>query len=210
MAISYVNHQTTLTDGGPVTKPTGTASGDLIIILAHHRQSSSTPPSGFTNSFVIQPVTQHRVYVHWKIAGGSEPANYSITNALSMIAISFRGVEQVLPANWVEADTSANTGTLNTTRDNSWLVDIAQNWNSGGAAVSHSTPSGYTARGTVTEAMPVSGGNYRVSLFVKETSTAIGGYSVSNTSGTGNNGSALIEIREPFVRPKGPDFFPFF
>ena len=63
-----------------ITKPSGTASGDILLLnfAADSQTPTITPPSGF--SLVLDEHADfgalHRVY--YKIAGGSEPASYAV------------------------------------------------------------------------------------------------------------------------------------
>jgi hypothetical protein len=64
-----------------VTKPTGTASGDLIVIIVVVAQNSPlvfTGPSGFSTADTYDGTALVK-YVYTKVAGGSEPADYSVS-----------------------------------------------------------------------------------------------------------------------------------
>ncbi len=101
-----------------LTKPSGTVAGDLLIATLYFEDSGSpdpiTPPSGWTALSSIDrasPVTQYgRQY--YKLAGGSEPANYSWTLGLSANGQAsmarFTGVHQTTP---IDADGTWASGT---------------------------------------------------------------------------------------------------
>lgn len=68
-----------------IPKPTGTASGDIIIICVYVEDSIEvitdfTDPTGFTLiTGVNQPSTTGGIGAWWKRAGGSEPSSYTVS-----------------------------------------------------------------------------------------------------------------------------------
>ncbi|MFF5973724.1 hypothetical protein ACFY7C_19565 [Streptomyces sp. NPDC012769] len=79
MAISHVNTQTATNASATsltVTKPTGTASGDLLTAVLSTNYQTFDTPSGWTK-IGEQGIETFLVTVFQKVAGGSEPANYS-------------------------------------------------------------------------------------------------------------------------------------
>lgn len=103
MAVSHVNTQTGTEASGTsvtATKPTGTASGDLLLAFFVSNSQNATPPSGWTE-IADETIEVFRLQVYYKVAGGSEPANYSFTVGASaplVLAISaFRGVDTADP-----------------------------------------------------------------------------------------------------------------
>ncbi len=96
------------------TKPTSTASGDLM--LAHLTTFSAvtvTEPTGWTLLGVTG--TNQRTYCYYRVAGGSEGASYTWTLGSSerwVLGISrFTGNDTLAPiANFYMADTGAGTG----------------------------------------------------------------------------------------------------
>lgn len=199
MAISWINQNTSLT--ATVTKPTNTADGDLCLIGCYRQATGGSTLAGWTQIF-MQNGTSSSLTLLGKIASG-EGASWTVTSADCTIANTLRGAG--LPTNKVSAGAAA-TGTLNTLTANSWLVDCFACWNTTGAAAGHSTPAGYTNNGNVTEVHGA--GNMRMSMFIKQTTTAVGSYSVTNTTASTVNISGLAEIQLPAV-PVG-SFFPFF
>lgn len=85
MAISQVGSATTATDDGStgsitITKPTGVASGHVLIVTLASNLNGYTVPSGFTQ-FMVSTDTDtpnsFRSYMYYKVCGGSEPASYT-------------------------------------------------------------------------------------------------------------------------------------
>lgn len=103
MAISHVNTQTdTVAVGTSVTatKPTGTASGDLLVAVFTSNSQDCTPPPGWTE-IVDEVVEVFRCQIFYKVAGGSEPANYTFSvgsSAPLVLSVSaFRGIDTAAP-----------------------------------------------------------------------------------------------------------------
>lgn len=99
MAISHVDSNTGTETGATsvtVTKPTGTAADDLLVAFFSSNNQDCTPPAGWTE--LHDEVTEvFRTQVFYKIAGGSEAANYSFSidaSAPIVATIScFRGID---------------------------------------------------------------------------------------------------------------------
>lgn len=103
MAVSHVNTQTATTGNGTsvtATKPTGTASGDLLLAFFVSNSQDATAPAGWTE-IVDQVVEVFRAQVFYKVAGGSEPANYAFSvGAAAPLVLSvscFRGIDTTDP-----------------------------------------------------------------------------------------------------------------
>lgn len=63
-----------------VTKPAGTASGHLMIAVTHgYTADTFTPPTGWTFLELEDDATNLRSRAYMKVAGSSEPANYTFT-----------------------------------------------------------------------------------------------------------------------------------
>jgi hypothetical protein len=90
------------TDPIVLTKPTGTAEGDLLIaVISVDEGVSCTPPSGWT---LIQELSDNGVnslYAYWLIAGSSEPSTYSFdpdsSDPLGAGIICITGAHQTTP-----------------------------------------------------------------------------------------------------------------
>lgn len=99
MAISLINSGTATNPNASsvtVTKPAGTANGDLLLAFFTSNNQNATAPSGFVE-IVDGSIEVFRVQAFYKVAGASEPANYvfSVTaNAPLAVSMSaFRGID---------------------------------------------------------------------------------------------------------------------
>jgi len=106
-----------------VSKPSGTANGDLLIgvVVTDEDAGTFTPPSGWTliNSGTADPggiADQVTLGTWYKIAGGSEPPSYtwSWTNPQTVYAFIVRitGHDSSNPINVWGVDTGSSTGTI--------------------------------------------------------------------------------------------------
>ena len=81
MTISHVNTQTgTQANASSVsaTKPTGTASGDLLIGIFTCNAQNATAPSGWAQIH-DKTIETFRCQIFYKVAGGSEPSSYAFS-----------------------------------------------------------------------------------------------------------------------------------
>lgn len=61
-----------------VTKPTGTASGELMVAIVNWNTNGTiTPPSGWTEKNTVTAFSGGTTGLYYKVAGGSEPADYT-------------------------------------------------------------------------------------------------------------------------------------
>lgn len=110
MAITQVGSLTSDTDPGSsnfvtVTKPTGVASGDVLIAVYSSNENTVTVPSGFTLFDTMDDTTNlYRTYHYYKVCGGSEPSNYTFTKDVAadgapiVVTMSaWRGVDNTTP-----------------------------------------------------------------------------------------------------------------
>lgn len=128
-----------------VSKPTSTASGDLLILhVRTYFNDTITPPSGFTQI----GSTTGRQSVFWKVAGGSEPSTYSIGNTLTaniciLEMTRITGAHATTPIN---ASGSTNNSmvapSVTTTSDNCLIMCFAAT----GGTVGITTPGTLTSR----------------------------------------------------------------
>jgi hypothetical protein len=83
-ASTLFTHDTGATGGWVVTKPAGTASGDLLLAFvgAIGTSVTFTAPSGWTLLAAETSNTNINFSVYYKVAGGSEPANYTWTPSI--------------------------------------------------------------------------------------------------------------------------------
>lgn len=99
MAITHVNSQSgteAAATSVTATKPTGTASGDLLLAFFSSNSQACTPPAGWT--LLTDETTEvFRLQAYYKVAGGSEPASYSFSvGAAAPLVLSItalRGVD---------------------------------------------------------------------------------------------------------------------
>ncbi len=82
-----------------ITKPTGVESGHLLLAAIASNSADCTPPTGFTQ--IEDAGTTIRSQLYWKIADGSEPANYtfSFTGARPILGTmtAWSGTHQTAP-----------------------------------------------------------------------------------------------------------------
>lgn len=163
------------TSATSVTKPTGAVSTDLLFQIANCFDDASaatfTWSSGFTQIAVASTIVDrssgaspntHRITlgIAWKIAGGSEPSSYTVTNGASsyqnLMMLAYTGADQTTP---IDVSSATTFGDGNGARDG---TAYTATWATLGASVSRAgsmalavlggydkdgaTPSTYTAR----------------------------------------------------------------
>jgi hypothetical protein len=158
MAISLVatstplNHDSGATGGWTVTKPAGTAAGHVLvaIVAAIGASVTFTPPSGWTLIGSETTNTNINLSAYVKVAGGSEPSNYTWTPSIGVKGFAtisaYDGVDTTNPidsaasntvtssATVAPADTIAGTGC--------WLITAAVGRHNFAAARTWSTSDG--------------------------------------------------------------------
>lgn len=169
--ISFVAASNTTYAGGrtttTVTKPTGTADGDLILLGvltgASGEAPDPTPPGGFTllTNFPSEATDggfNLEMRIYRKIAS-SEGASWDFTHSSCStqgFALTYRNVDSTTP---IDVNPSVNQGTGSTATatgitpatDNAMIVYVAHDW--GNAATSLTAPTGTTP--TFTERLDV-------------------------------------------------------
>ena len=71
-----------------VNKPSGVVAGSLLLAAVYVQASSIptiTPPSGWTSLGTVSNASQ-RAQVFYRVAGASEPTNYTFTSSLTIVA----------------------------------------------------------------------------------------------------------------------------
>jgi hypothetical protein len=147
---STITSNTIATTLHTVTKPSGTASGDVLIaaIAFNGSPGTLTLPSGWVQIAASIAITNPKVYGWYLIAGGSEPADYtwtSTTTITSGCGISrYSGVDTstVLDAAGVATSGAIAAGgslTGVTTVTNNAMVIAAMGVNSGSTIITEAS-----------------------------------------------------------------------
>jgi hypothetical protein len=118
VAISFIAFasQTSTANTSTIAKPSGTAEDDLMISVQHGIPAVNAAPSGWT---ALEVTTGVEVSVHYKVAGPSEPSDYTwgFTGAFrhNGFIATYRGTELATPINasaqWVDVSGSFTYGT---------------------------------------------------------------------------------------------------
>lgn len=168
MAMAYAsqaNAQPTFGTSITVAKPSGVVSGDVLVAIIDSVCSSAftiTPPSGWTDRGVSQN-SAHRAQVFTRVAGGSEPANYTWTTSQTItaaIGLILRYTPQLptTPPGVVDAAAIGSSATpavapsVDATGNNDTLVALFFS-----AGTLGSTPSGMTQRAAIDAGTPAVG-----------------------------------------------------
>lgn len=91
-----------------IAKPTGVVSGDVMLLFVTDNNQSITVSGWTLHAFTVETTNStYKFSIYYKVAGGSEPASYTVSNGggapfLGTI-VAFSGVDNVSPL------TSANT-----------------------------------------------------------------------------------------------------
>jgi len=157
MAIAY-RSVATATNSGTCSAPSGVASGDIMVATVVWFDSlglTVTPPSGWTlfstaEFTVFTPGGPVHSKLYWKLAGGSEPADYTWTISAGPYTevgiLAYSGVDNTTPIDASASDIGEGGGTvtppsITTTVANTVLLAFLHDY---GNAMS--TPSGMTQR----------------------------------------------------------------
>lgn len=208
-----------------VTKPTGTASGDLLLAVIATDETSNTwlgLPSGFAelavNGRSTQTATQPKFQVAYKFAGGSEGASYAfpvpafMANIIWLYAITgvtsgseivyagtvARGSSTACAAPSIAYATHGGTDPLVIT-GHAAVVEYSNR--------TFSTPTGMTSRGGNLDAEWMMGAGFSIGL-----TGAVASGSRSSTISASEPWTALsVIVAEGFVAPTAPTrmFLPF-
>jgi PKD repeat protein len=100
------------------------SSGDLLVMQYACYGGTASTPSGWTSLIdFAAPVFSGRCYVFYKIAGGSEPSTYSVTNSLSNVPhYAETTVITGAAATPINTSATATTGSTLTTTPNAPAV----------------------------------------------------------------------------------------
>lgn len=221
MAIAHRDTQSTGTNATAqtsitVTKPTGTVSGDVLIGYVTHKDPglTITPPAGWTTLYSGTPAagfggstdSVHQVWIGYKVAGGSEGANYQWTFAASKYPVAivtcYSGVDNTDPiACWHEqsgsGDGSYDWVNVFDAYGSSMALAFASN---GSGAASGTAPGGWTERNETGV-----GSNNAGYFMEKSLSSTPGASSAPTGMGFGNANASTTEVivllRDDAVNP---------
>jgi hypothetical protein len=116
VAVAEVNTQTATQSSASsvtVTKPTSTASGHLLLAFFTSNSQNCTPPSGWTE-ISDEVVEVFRLQVFYKVAGGSEPANYTFSvGSNAPLVCSITALSGVDSSNPIDISPEVETATGN-------------------------------------------------------------------------------------------------
>ena len=147
---------TTATSTVAVTKPAGTASGDVLVAclaLNGGSVSSTGVPAGWTRIAAVTAITNPHVFGYYKVAGDAEPASYSwtLTGAVANGAgiARYSGVDTTAPLDaaattvTAPAATSASLPGVTTVTANAMLASCMA-LNSSSTTITVTPPAGMT------------------------------------------------------------------
>lgn len=152
-----------------ITKPTGTVSGDVLILHIITETNKVITATGWTQiDNVVSAGTVLRYASYYKVAGGSEPASYTINVASGTytegIIACYSGVDNTTPINahtTAEASGSTSTPTIpsvTTTVANTMLSVGLSEWF--GKDWSGFTPTGFTRDAGITTSAGLDVGSF--------------------------------------------------
>lgn len=137
MAIAFrASNKAVVTSGTSitVTKPTGTTSGDILVVcLGATTSRTLTPSDGETWTEIQSGNSTFTIWSYWHLCGGSEPASYSFSVAmgesstrLSAIMAGLSGVDNTTPINVsdevLQTGTTINSPDITTTSDGCMIL----------------------------------------------------------------------------------------
>lgn len=149
MAISLRASAKSTAGNATCTKPTGVVSGDVMVAIVYinDKTSTVTAPNGWTLLDSIGGTNAWRLQSYVVVAGGSEPANYTWTNAsgyTDALIVAYIGVDNVNPvdvhAGQQATATSVTAPSVTTTVANDMLIVGASTF----SGVAFNTATGWT------------------------------------------------------------------
>lgn len=132
-----------------ITAPSGLSSGDVMVACVAIDAGTPSGPAGWYRVALGNTVAGNPVSAWMKVAGGSEPGNYTFSGGSTLtegVILAFVGVDNTIPN---DADTtigSGNVGTvtwpnITTKTANAWHVALV-----GDTVGTVGTPTNYTAQ----------------------------------------------------------------
>lgn len=191
-AVASVNADTA-TASFVVSKPSGTASGDVLIgIVGQLVTNTITPPSGWTSIELESADANIRLQAWYKVAGGSEPSTYtwsvSATKGFAWIGC-YENVDNTTPVdvsndgNSTTTNTVTASATLATAAD--WLITTAVGRHAFNTARSLSTSDGSDVNRYTHGSASVSGFDYVAAVWDSARDLTTGSASRTLTTNTG-------------------------
>ena len=170
-----------------VNVPTGTADGDLLILMVMSSSGTWTTPSGWT----VWLASANNRAIYYRTAS-SEPASYTITQGSSTTAsacmLAYRNAAIDVMGTITAGNTSPNTATaITTTANNTIVFDYVA---SNDASLTFSTPAGYVSLASDSDATSPS-----YALFYKTQATAGTTGTAATTFASGTARSILFAIK---------------
>jgi hypothetical protein len=188
---SQFSERTTTGTAFDVTMPSGIQAGDLLLVVYVTELltdgTRATPPSGWTK--VLDSIGRS---LNWKIAGASEPSNYTFTytanTRFSGFALCIRNADFDVVGT-IGQNANPNVAPSITVSENESIL-FSHNGNGATASVAWTAPSGFSPLITDSnETQPSS------ALFYQESVSAGSTGTVSATPSTGNGRGFLFSVK---------------
>lgn len=130
---SYVTENSVMGGNATVSKPSGVMSGDLLILLCGNSAGTSFSSSGFTSFNSIQNTGALKEEMFYKIAGGSEPSQYTCTNSFQTQILVYRNIDNASPTDLSDVGNAASgttmtAPTITTTAANDLVTRVFATW----------------------------------------------------------------------------------
>lgn len=137
-----------------VTRPSGVASGDVLIAVVSIN-GNKTPTAGDFTQLLSSGDANHTSWIGYRVAGGSEPASYNIcswtgADAYGAAVATYVGVDNTTPADAATpayttgSSTTITCSSITTATDLAWALACATD--DSATATFTATPGGYTDR----------------------------------------------------------------
>lgn len=138
---------TTSLGSGPVNKPSGTATGDLLLIqVRDYLNQTLTAPSGFTSVIAFTNDIRHMIF--YRVADGTEGVSFTVGGASGLTEIActrITGASTVSPINASARTAESMVGpSITSTVDNCLILSFNAKGKSGGITKPASMTTQYT------------------------------------------------------------------
>jgi Tfp pilus assembly protein PilV len=190
-----------------INQPAGTVQNDVMVASIGIRPDTATvtPPAGWTllrrmNNDGSISGTNNSLVVYYKVAGASEPANYTWTFSTSTGSaggiLSFSGVDTATPVDVENGQPTPNgpthtTPSVTTTVSNAMLV----------ASFAYSSAEAWTPPPGMTEAVDIAGGleSTEINYLLQAAAGATGTKTATPVPGDDDGGNAHLLALKPAV-----------